>query len=420
MPLTVGGGVRFGRRRARAARAGADKVGVNTRGGRAAGAARPSSPSASAASASCSRSTRAGGDAAEGGWEVVTHGGRQATGTRRARRGSRGRRARRRRDPADLASTGTGTSERLRPRPARGGGRRGAGAGHRLGRRRDGRRLRRGAHGRSRGGARGVGLPYRRDDAGDSQAGSLRSRFSDALWRFEAMNSPKKGNAGRERAANVGGGAGARGAATAGADLGFRSTSRGSVSTSAGLLPVIAQDAFTGRVLMLAWANREAVERTLATGDAYFWSRSRRELWRKGETLGQRLRVVGDRRRLRRRRAAAAPSSRQGRPATPGRPSCFEREPTPAPPPDPKRAARPRRARADRPLARGGPTRRRATPRGCSPKARRGSRRRSARRRPRSSSPRWRRSAAGERSSTWSRRRATCSTTSPCSSRSAE
>lgn len=61
---------------------------------------------------------------------------------------------------------------------------------------------------------------------------------------------------------------------------------------SAGLLPVVAQDAFTGRVLMLAWANREAVARTLATGEAHFWSRSRRALWRKGESSGNLLRVV--------------------------------------------------------------------------------------------------------------------------------
>jgi phosphoribosyl-ATP pyrophosphohydrolase/phosphoribosyl-AMP cyclohydrolase len=61
---------------------------------------------------------------------------------------------------------------------------------------------------------------------------------------------------------------------------------------AAGLLPVVAQDAFTGRVLMLAWANAEAVERTAATGEAHFWSRSRQSLWRKGETSGNLLRVV--------------------------------------------------------------------------------------------------------------------------------
>jgi phosphoribosyl-AMP cyclohydrolase / phosphoribosyl-ATP pyrophosphohydrolase len=53
-----------------------------------------------------------------------------------------------------------------------------------------------------------------------------------------------------------------------------------------GLLPVVVQDAETGAVLMVAWANREAVERTLATGSMHFWSRSRGELWRKGGTSG--------------------------------------------------------------------------------------------------------------------------------------
>lgn len=59
-----------------------------------------------------------------------------------------------------------------------------------------------------------------------------------------------------------------------------------------GLLPVIVQDVTTGAVLMLAWANREAVERTLATGEVWFWSRSRQSLWRKGETSGNTLTVV--------------------------------------------------------------------------------------------------------------------------------
>ena len=59
-----------------------------------------------------------------------------------------------------------------------------------------------------------------------------------------------------------------------------------------GLVPVVAQDAATGDVLTLAYANREALEKTLATGEAHFYSRSRRELWRKGETSGNTQRVV--------------------------------------------------------------------------------------------------------------------------------
>ena len=59
-----------------------------------------------------------------------------------------------------------------------------------------------------------------------------------------------------------------------------------------GLVPVVAQDARTGAVLMVAYADREALERTLATGDMHFRSR-RRGLWKKGETSGNVLRVVG-------------------------------------------------------------------------------------------------------------------------------
>jgi len=53
-----------------------------------------------------------------------------------------------------------------------------------------------------------------------------------------------------------------------------------------GLVPVIVQDAGTDEVLMMAWANREALAMTLAEGRMVYWSRSRRELWRKGDTSG--------------------------------------------------------------------------------------------------------------------------------------
>ena len=59
-----------------------------------------------------------------------------------------------------------------------------------------------------------------------------------------------------------------------------------------GLVPAIAQDSRSGEVLMLAWMNREALARTAQTGEAVYWSRSRRALWTKGETSGHRLRVV--------------------------------------------------------------------------------------------------------------------------------
>jgi len=60
----------------------------------------------------------------------------------------------------------------------------------------------------------------------------------------------------------------------------------------AGLVPAIAQDAKTGEVLMLAWMDRDALKRTLETGDVTYWSRSRKELWRKGGTSGHTQRLV--------------------------------------------------------------------------------------------------------------------------------
>lgn len=59
-----------------------------------------------------------------------------------------------------------------------------------------------------------------------------------------------------------------------------------------GLVPVIAQDRRSGDVLMLAWATREALTRTRASGLAHYWSRSRQALWRKGETSGHEQRVA--------------------------------------------------------------------------------------------------------------------------------
>jgi phosphoribosyl-ATP pyrophosphohydrolase/phosphoribosyl-AMP cyclohydrolase len=59
-----------------------------------------------------------------------------------------------------------------------------------------------------------------------------------------------------------------------------------------GLIPAILQDAETREVLMVAYMNAEAVRRTVETGDAWFWSRSRQELWHKGETSGNFQRVT--------------------------------------------------------------------------------------------------------------------------------
>ena len=61
-----------------------------------------------------------------------------------------------------------------------------------------------------------------------------------------------------------------------------------------GLVPVIAQEAGTGRMLMFAWMNREALSQSVASGEAVYWSRSRKRLWKKGEDSGhvQKIREV--------------------------------------------------------------------------------------------------------------------------------
>ena len=53
-----------------------------------------------------------------------------------------------------------------------------------------------------------------------------------------------------------------------------------------GLVPAVAQEASSGRVLMVAWMNREALKKTVETGEAHYWSRSRKKLWHKGEESG--------------------------------------------------------------------------------------------------------------------------------------
>ncbi len=60
----------------------------------------------------------------------------------------------------------------------------------------------------------------------------------------------------------------------------------------AGLVPAVAQQHDSGEVLMVAWMNRKAIEETLRSGQVHYWSRSRRSLWRKGETSGQTQRLV--------------------------------------------------------------------------------------------------------------------------------
>ncbi len=62
--------------------------------------------------------------------------------------------------------------------------------------------------------------------------------------------------------------------------------------TEDGLVPVIAQQAETGKVLMFAWMNHESLALTVAEGYAVYWSRSRKRLWRKGEESGHRQKIL--------------------------------------------------------------------------------------------------------------------------------
>lgn len=92
-----------------------------------------------------------------------------------------------------------------------------------------------------------------------------------------------------------------------------------------GLVPAIAQDVRTGKVLMLAYMDREALRRTQESGVAWYWSRSRQRLWRKGEESGHTQRVVeirvdcdGD--------ALLLLVEQQGPACHTGQPSCFFRD----------------------------------------------------------------------------------------------
>jgi len=62
--------------------------------------------------------------------------------------------------------------------------------------------------------------------------------------------------------------------------------------TDEGLVPAIAQDATTGKVLMFAWMNRESLQLTEQEGYSVYWSRSRKKLWRKGEESGHRQKII--------------------------------------------------------------------------------------------------------------------------------
>jgi phosphoribosyl-AMP cyclohydrolase / phosphoribosyl-ATP pyrophosphohydrolase len=100
-----------------------------------------------------------------------------------------------------------------------------------------------------------------------------------------------------------------------------------------GLVPVVAQDAGDGTVLMAAWANREALERALASGYMHYWSRSRSALWKKGESSGNVQEVVS----LHADCDADTVLARvrmEGPACHTGEPTCFGELEAPASPPD--------------------------------------------------------------------------------------
>ena len=99
-----------------------------------------------------------------------------------------------------------------------------------------------------------------------------------------------------------------------------------------GLVPVIAQRAATGEVLMFAWMNRETLEQTLATGQVTYWSRSRKRVWRKGEESGHTQKLIeawidcdGD--------VLLLKVDQTGPACHTGAPTCFFRQATVAPKP---------------------------------------------------------------------------------------
>ena len=93
-----------------------------------------------------------------------------------------------------------------------------------------------------------------------------------------------------------------------------------------GLVPAIAQDSITGEVLMLAWMNRAALEETITRGQAVYWSRSRKQLWHKGESSGHTQQVHAVRLDCDGDTVLLSVEQRGGIACHTGRKSCFYRE----------------------------------------------------------------------------------------------
>lgn len=256
IPLTVGGGVRSVEDARALLLAGADKVGVNT-----AAVADPAliGRLAERFGSQCVVLSVDARRRAEGGWEVVTHGGRRATGL----------------DAVEFVVTGVaaGAGEVLLTSIDADGTR----AGYEL-------ELLEAVSSRVRvpviasGGAGTIDHMAQAFTAG-----------ADAVLAASIFHE-RDHTVGEVKAQLATGGLVVR-------DAGWRNESAGlDISRlrfdGAGLIPVVAQDRFSGAVLMVAWADREALERSQRDGVMWFYSRSRGRLWRKGESSGNVLRVV--------------------------------------------------------------------------------------------------------------------------------
>jgi len=93
-----------------------------------------------------------------------------------------------------------------------------------------------------------------------------------------------------------------------------------------GLIPCITTSAKTGKVLMMAWMNEDAIHKSIKTGEAYYWSRSRRKLWHKGESSGNTQRIIQMRTDCDQDCLWIAVEMKQEASCHTGRESCFYRE----------------------------------------------------------------------------------------------
>ena len=257
IPLTVGGGVQTDDDVNELLRAGADKVSLNSAAVRDPALLQRCADRFGTQCMVVAIDAKRRADAGEAAWEVFVDAGRTGTG----------------RDAVEWAVEAT-TRARRRRDPA-----------HVDGPRRHRRRLRPGA-------ARAIGDAVRVPLIASGGAGEL-DHFAAALTEggADAVLAASTLHFGQLTIARDQGAPRGRATCRCGGDR-WHPTDRSPVDLDAlrfddrGLITVVAQDADNGDVLMVAWANREALERTLAEGRMVYWSRSRQELWRKGDTSG--------------------------------------------------------------------------------------------------------------------------------------